>query len=226
MSKIFKHGPQPPLFLQPLKTAMSQEYSKLQIESIIAELNKKFNIALNVDDLKNSSYSGSSLRDILVQRIGDELSGEWTTEKAFGILRDALVKLGLGSKEVHMNTNLDQLIPSRRRRSRVKEWSAEAGLELDVLKPNGILYGTLVFLFFTCIPLGIGMDWFISGVGMTICLALLFILGKTGKNFKTTTLGQMAESIAWKNYLRHQKEKPNHSPAAVKAAVGSLVKLD
>ncbi len=205
---------------------MSKEYTKHQIEGIISELNKKFNIALLAEEFKNSDYSASSLRDILVQRIGDELSGEWTTEKAYVILKDALLKLGLQSDMVHMESSLDQLIPRQGRRARVKQWSIEAGIELDILKPNRVLYGILIFLFFVCIPLGIGMDWFFSGVCMLVCLTLIFILGKTANNFNVKTLGQMAESIAWKNYLQQQKEKSNHTPDGVEAAVNALVKLD
>lgn len=203
---------------------MSKEYTRPQIEHILVELNRKFNIALHPADFKNTSYSASSLRDILMQRIGDELSGEWTNEKAMGILKGALEKMGFKSEQLHNEARLDVLFPAQGRRARVRQWSAAAGIELEVLKPNGFLYGLLIFLFFACIPLGIGMDWFFSGVCMASCLLLIFILGKTASNFKMQTLGQMAEAIAWKYYLQQQKEKSNYTPEAVASAVNALVK--
>ena len=64
----------------------------------------------------------------------------------------------------------------------------------------------LIFCFFVCIPLGIGMDWFFSGIGMAVCASGIFFLNKTARHFKMETLGQMAESIAWKLYLGQQKK--------------------
>ena len=40
---------------------------------------------------------------------------------------------------------------------------------------------------------------------MLLCAGGIFLLGKIARNFKMETLGQMAESIAWKLYLQQQK---------------------
>lgn len=192
---------------------MEELYSPLQIEKAIVRLNAKLNCAVNPSEFSDKPYSKSSLTDLLVQRYNDELSGEWTTEKAFAFLKRGLLKMGLSEASVTNEASLESLIPMENRRERVKEWSLATGLELDVLKPNGIVNGILIFLFFAFIPLGIGMDWFLSGIGMLLCAGGIFLLGKTARNFKMETLGQMSETIAWKLYLQQQKSSgstPNH----------------
>ena len=198
---------------------MAELYNPLQIEKVIALLNSKFNCAVHASEFNNKSYSKSSLGDLLVQRFSDELSGEWTTEKAFAVLKRGLLKLGVSEDAVTNDALLETIIPRENRRERVKEWSLASGMELDVLKPNGIVNGTLIFLFFAFIPLGIGMDWFISGIGMLLCAAGIFLLGKTARNFKMETLGQMAESIAWKLYLQQQKTNGSHSTVSIEVEV-------
>jgi hypothetical protein len=167
--------------------------------------------SVHPSDYIEKSYSGSSLNDILVQRYLDELTGEWTTEKVFAMLQVGLRKLGIKESDIHMDAPLNSLIPVKERRKQIEALAKTSGLELDVLKPNGILNGLLTFLFFAFIPLGIGMDWFFSGIGMAVCAGGIFILNKTARKFKNETLGQMAESIAWKLYLGQQKKGTNVS---------------
>lgn len=180
-------------------------YSSSQIEGFLTQLNKRFGCGLSIEEFQHKSFSASSLQDLLVQRISEELSDEWTTEKAYSVLSKGLLNMGIRESELSAEVALERLFPKRGRREQVAKWSHATGLELDVLKPNSILYGLLVFIFFACIPLGFGMDWFFSGMGMLLSAAGIYLLGKTASNFKMHTLGQMAEAIAWRLYLKQQK---------------------
>ena len=213
------------LFLPPNPTCMAELYSSQQIERLITELNDRLNCSVSAIEYSDKTYSASSLSDLLMQRYFEELSGEWTTEKAYSQLNTGLLKLGVKASDIHMDAKLNELIPAADRRLKVKEWSKVTGLELDVLKPNGILNGLLTFLFFVFIPLGIGMDWFFSGIGMAVCAGGIFLLNKTGKNFKMETLGQMAESIAWKLYLQQQKKGAPASEKTVHDEVKRAMQL-
>jgi hypothetical protein len=205
---------------------MPELYSPKQIESILSTLNSRLNCVVNASDYTDKSYSASSLTDLLVQRYSDELTGEWTTEKAFSLLQQGLLKMGVNAREIHPEAKLNVLIPPSERRQKVAQWSRESGLELDVLKPNGIVSGVLIFLFFAFIPLGIGMDWFFSGIGMAVCAGGIFLLNKTARNFKMETLGQMAESIAWKLYLGQQKKGATVSTQTIQEEVKRALKID
>lgn len=202
---------------------MSNLYTPQQIEKILGELNGRFNCDIGLEEFQNKSFSTSSLTDLLVQRISDELTGEWTTEKAFSLLKKELVHTGVSSDIIIMDARLNVLFPQSQRRERIKQLSSATGMPIDVLKPNGFLNGLLVFLFFVCIPLGIGVDWFLSGLGMLLCAAGIFVLGKQAKNFKMETLGQMAEDIAWRLYLQQQKSSTNVSQKTIELEVGKAL---
>ncbi|MFM7234853.1 MAG: hypothetical protein ACKOZM_09690 [Flavobacteriales bacterium] len=184
---------------------MDKIYTTKQIATVVSKLNSRFNCSIDVKELGEREYSASSLKDLLIQRISDELSGEWTTERAYHTLKNGLIKLRVPVADISMDSPLEKLVPPPNRRQRMNEWSRSAGIELDVLKPNSFLYGTLVFLFFVFIPLGFGMDWFLSGIGMCLCALGIFTLNKTASNFRMQTLGQMAEVVAWRLYLQQQK---------------------
>lgn len=202
---------------------MSNLYTPQQIEKILGELNGRFNCDIALEEFQNKSFSTSSLTDLLVQRISDELTGEWTTEKAFSLLKKELVHTGVSSDIIIMDARLNDVFPQSQRRERIKQLSSATGMPIDVLKPNGFLNGLLVFLFFVCIPLGIGVDWFLSGLGMLLCAAGIFVLGKQAKNFKMETLGQMAEDIAWRLYLQQQKSSTNVSQKTIELEVGKAL---
>jgi hypothetical protein len=162
---------------------------------------------------------------MLIQRVNDELSGEWTTEKAMALLRKSWGELTQTTTEIPADAALKDLLPSQGRRARVKQWSDKAGIELDILRPARLPQGLLIFVVFVSIPLGIGMDWFFSGIGMAVCAGGIFLLNKTGKNFKMETLGQMAESIAWKLYLQQQKKGAPASEKTVHDEVKRAMQL-
>lgn len=186
---------------------MSETLTQLQLKEIIANLNREFGVHLLSEDFRSTNYSLSSLRDILVQKISDELNGEWTTDMAFHKIKTAISHI-VGKDEAYITqeTELDQLFPSSNRRKQVNDLSEKLGFKLDILKPNGIIYGFFIFLFFACIPIGIGMDWFLSGIGMIVCAIIIFILGKTGNTFRMKTVGHLADHLAWKNYLKQKRK--------------------
>jgi hypothetical protein len=187
---------------------MSQELSHEQLQGIIGKLNTNLKVSLLEEDFKARSYSLSSLEDLLAQKITDELNGEWTSDMAFHKIRKAISKI-TQAKDITLDSDLNALFPSSSRKQQVKLLGEELGFPIDILKPNGFIYGFFIFIFFACIPVGIGMDWFLAGIVMLCCALVIYILGKTGNQFKVKTVGHLADHLAWKNYLR---QKRNASP--------------
>jgi hypothetical protein len=202
---------------------MATIYQQQQVRSIIATLNKRFNIAIHPEEFDRPEYSASSLRDMLIQRVQDELSGEWTTEKAMNMLRKAWSKISGTSNELPPNMVLEELIAKKGRQAQVKKWAEAAGVELDILRPARLPQGILIFIVFASIPLGLSMDWFLSGVLIMSSLAGLWMMNKTASQFKYTTLEEMAEAVAWKYYLQQQKGKAGHTQQGVTAAVDEVL---
>jgi len=67
------------------------------------------------------------------------------------------------------------------------------------------------------------MDWFLSGILMVSSLSALWILNKTAIQLKYNTFEEMAEAIAWQNYLQQQKGKADHTPEGIEAAMRELI---
>jgi hypothetical protein len=203
---------------------MSENISRIQVIEAISKLNTHFGIHLPAEEFKSTEYSRSSIQDILIQKVIDEVTGEWTADIAFRKIRAAVAKVNDVSVEsISLDTPLEELFPASGRKDKIQAVSEVLGLPLEVLKPNSKVYGTLIFLFFACIPFAIGMDWFVSGIAMFVILILIYILGKTGNHFKMKTIGQMADVIAWKNYLQQQKGTSSFSEDDIKKKVGEVI---
>jgi hypothetical protein len=202
---------------------MATTYQHQQVIAIVTTLNKRFNIAIRPEEFNREEYSASSLRDMLIQRVNDELSGEWTTEKAMAVLRGASPSQLMSFSEISPDMALEKLLPAGDRRKLVREWSDKSGLELDILRPARLPQGILIFIVFAAIPLGIGMDWFLSAMLIALSLAALWLLSKTASHLKFVTFEEMAEAIAWQYYLKQQKGKAGHTSEGVEAAVRELI---
>lgn len=187
---------------------MSDSLNKSRLAEIITNVNREFGVNLHTELFNASEYSKSSIRDILVQRIAEEKNDEWTIDKSLAILQKHLSDAaGINAKDIHSDAELSALLPKSKRRAIVKAMQEKSGLKMDILKPNGIVYGILIFLFFACIPFGIGMDWFFSGIVMVVVAILIFIMGKTANELKFKTVGQWAEKLTWDNYLKNKKDR-------------------
>lgn len=203
---------------------MSQELSQTQLHNVIQKLNTNLKVSLLNEDFKSTSYSTSSIEDILVQKICDELNGEWTSDMAFHKLRNAISKaVGKSIDSIQQESELIVLFPSSQRKELMKKVGEELGFPLDVLKPNGYIYGFFIFLLFACIPVAIGMDWFIAGIVMICCAVIIYILGKTGNQFRLKTVGHLADHLAWKNYLRQKRNASPVDEAFVRSEVKKVL---
>ena len=184
--------------------------SKDHLTALIERVNTRWNVHINSDDFKSANYSASSLTDILVQKVTDELNGTWSTDIAFNKLKSAISKaLNIPPTSITEDTELNQLFPPDQRKSQLAKVNEAMGIQMDILKPNGTIYGILIALFFAGIPFSIGFDWFIGGISMIITGLLIYILSKTGNTFRIKTIGHLADQLSWKNYLA---QKADHIP--------------
>ncbi len=191
---------------------MADNISNNQLQQLIASVNRELKVNINPEDFKSSSYSASSLKDLLTQKAADELNGEWTADMAFRKLKAAISQVaGVPSSSITDETELDKLFPASTRKAQVLKLNDAMGFKPDILKPNGVLYGILLVIFFACIPFSFAFDWFVGGIIMVVSGILIYIVSKTGNNFKVKTVGHLADHLAWRNYL---KQKRDHIPVS------------
>ncbi|MEN9639653.1 MAG: hypothetical protein RLZZ262_1522 [Bacteroidota bacterium] len=204
---------------------MSSEIQHAQIGPIIEKINQHFGIRLTVNQFNAPQYSASSLEDVLVQKIVEAQTGDWTTEMAMDRLTQAISKhTGKNATEIDADSNLAQLIPSSKRKETIAKMSADMGVPLEVLRPNPILNGIFILIFFSSIPMAVGFSWFSAIITASISAVILFILNKTGNDFKVKTLGAWADQLAWKNYLKDAKKGGEFSHDELRNTIGPWIK--
>lgn len=204
---------------------MADTISQEQLQQIIATVNRELKVNLLAEDFKSASYSASSFKDLVIQKVADELNGEWTTDMAFHKLKAAISQVvGVPSMAITEDSELDKLFPSSNRKVQVAKLNDAMGFRMDILKPNGALYGVALFVFFTGIPVSIGLSWFIGGIAMIVSGILIFILNKTGNTFKVKTVGHLADHLAWKNYLKQKRDHTSVSEEEIRMKIERLIK--
>jgi hypothetical protein len=185
---------------------MSDSLSQSQMKEVLLKVKQTLQVELDPEDFKSNSYSRSSLYDMLVQKISDTQTGEWTTDMAFHKIRQAISSImNIDPQSIQQETSMDETFPAATRKANIKALEEKLGFPLDILKPNSAIYGVFIFLFFACIPFGIGMDWFLSGICMIVFGIIIYVLGKTGNSFRMKTVGHLADHVAWKNYLKQKQ---------------------
>lgn len=203
---------------------MADSLDKNQLVQIISKVNQEFGVQLHADQFNSANYSMSSIREILAQRIAEAQQDEWTIDKSFMILQKNIASVrGIAEQSITQDSELETLLPKGERKSILKKLEANTGLKLEILKPNGVIYGILIFLFFACIPFGIGMDWFLSGIVMVVVAVLIYILSKTGNELKYKTLGQWAERVTWDNYLKSKKDRLTLDDTQIAARLEKMI---
>jgi hypothetical protein len=204
--------------------SMADTFTKQQVESLIAKVNQQLNVHVNPEDFKSASYSASSLKDLIVQKIVDELNGEWTADMAFHKAKNAIAKVkNISPSTLSDESSLEELFPKENRKELVSKVNAEMGIQMDILKPNGVLYGILLVIFFACIPFSFAFDWFIGSITMVVAAILIYILTKTGNSFRLKTLGHLADHLAWRNYLKQKKGFEPVSESDIRSKVEAII---
>ncbi|MFN0030890.1 MAG: hypothetical protein ACKVOR_01880 [Flavobacteriales bacterium] len=202
---------------------MNEQIENDQLHGMLQQVNNALDVNLSAEDFKSASYSVGSLVDIVVQKIQDEKSGDWTADVAYHKLRKALMQVcGSDANGLTHDTQLHELMPPANRRAKVKELEQALGVPVNILRPNNALYGTFIFLFFAGIPV-FSLGWFPAVLTMVISGIVIFILSKTANNFKMKTVGLLADHLAWKNYLKDKQRGADFNREDTKSKVLSII---
>ncbi len=203
---------------------MTESIQQTSISGIISQVNNAFDVHLNAEDFKSASYSSGSLCDILVQKIQDEKSGDWTADVAFHKLRKAIVSVnGINASDITIDTDLNSIFRTTTRKAKLKELEVAMGVPLEILKPNGALYGTFIFLFFVGIPL-LSLGWFPAVLTMVVSGIVIYVLTKTANHFKMKTVGLLADHLAWKNYLVDKQRGADFNREEARMKIETMLK--
>lgn len=183
-----------------MKNNTLDRYEIEDLEDSLFQFEKQYGIHFNQDEL-NSIESIEQLTEAISNKFDCEISDDCTTQQAFYKLRNVLNNLNLGSQNIKPDTELAKLIPRKNRIQKVRDIEKELGFKIDVLRPKNIVFYLAVFLSLSTIILA--FYHFFYALILGICLYCVFeVIFKNGKEFKTFTVGELANKMVLENYFK------------------------
>ncbi len=178
-------------------------YEIEDLEFALSDFEKQYGIHFNQDEL-NSIECIEQLTDAISNKFDYKNSNDCTSQQAFYKLRNVLNKLNIGNQNIKPDLKLADLIPRKNRIQKVKEIETELGFKLDVLRPKNIVFYLVVFLSLSTIILA--FYHFFYALILGICLYCAFeVVFKNGKEFKTFTVGELANKMVLENYFNARR---------------------
>jgi hypothetical protein len=202
---------------------MNTDYlSPEKIEVYLLKVNQQFGTRFIAKDFSHINNK-LGLEASLIEQLSSNQGQEWTAEQANVQIKSALAAVcGKNESSITDETLLDDLIPASGRKESVKKIEEKLGFSIDILKPNNMVYGFFIFLFFLGIP-GMFYSWFISGIVMIVCAFLIYILGKTGNEFKVKTVGHLADHLFWNKYLKNASKMQLRSTEEITTKLDAII---
>ncbi|MBN9382742.1 MAG: hypothetical protein J0H74_18400 [Chitinophagaceae bacterium] len=134
-----------------------------------------------------------------------EHADDCTTQQAFYKIRESIAKIQfLGKNTITPNSDLEGLIPRKRRQHTILKIRKESGLSLKILEPKGWISVTLFFgLLASIVALFFNSRYGLLGLG-----AIIFgfqLASRFGKEFSVKTVGDAATMAARENYIKSRR---------------------
>lgn len=170
----------------------------------MVKIEKSFGLTLKTDSFKNARTFGD-ICDIISSMIELEHADDCTTQQAFYKIRESIAKIQfLGKNTITPNSDLEGLIPRKRRQHTILKIRKESGLSLKILEPKGWISVTLFFgLLASIVALFFNSRYGLLGLG-----AIIFgfqLASRFGKEFSVKTVGDAATMAARENYIKSRR---------------------
>lgn len=167
------------------------------------EFEKQYGIHFNQDEL-NSIENIEELTEAISNKFDYENSSDCASQQAFYKLRNVLNKLNIGNQNIKPDLKLRELIPRKNRIQKVKELETELGFKLDVLRAKNIVLYLSIFLSLSTIILAFYNFFYALILGISLYCVFEFLF-KNGKEFKTFTVGELANKMVLENYFKARR---------------------
>lgn len=174
------------------------------ISDVLVKIEKSFGLTLKTDSFKNARTFGD-ICDIISSMIELEHADDCTTQQAFYKIRESITKVQFpGKNTITPNSDLEGLIPRKRRRHTILKIRKESGLSLRILEPKGWISVTLFFGLLTSI-VGLFFSWRYGLLGLGAIIFGFQLASRFGKDFSVKTVGDAATMAARENYIKSRR---------------------
>lgn len=192
------------------------------IEDLLVMTEGSFNIKFAQNELAYITNFGQ----LCDHKIQLEDSGGCTSQQAFYKLQKAFSDtLKLEKNKITPKSILTEILPRKERLQTVAQLEKNLGFKVNILQPPSWLIvvltiGLLVF------PISILGSWKIGVFGFTLCLIGATLAHKFGKEFNLETVGQAAERMSRKNYLKSRRNPTTINRDEIEKLLTSWFKYD
>jgi len=174
------------------------------ISDVLVKIEKSFGLNLETDSFKNARTFGD-ICDIISSMIEYEHADDCTTQQAFYKIRKSIAKIQLLEKNtITPSSDLEGLIPRKRRRHTIMKIRKESGLSLEILEPKGWINVTLFFGLLASI-VGMFFNWRYGLLGLGAIIFGFQLASWFGKEFSVKTVGDAATMAARENYIKSRR---------------------
>jgi len=192
------------------------------IEDILAEIESSFNIKFEDDELINLKTLGN-LFDLIRKKIKLIQVNDCTKQQAFYKLRYTIeTELGIDRKHINPNTSLENIFPSKGRKQKSKKIEKKLGFKLKLVRPPLIVSILLIFLLLASF-IGLFIIWQYGLVGIGISIFGFWIADKLGKELDLNTVGEVAEKMTRKNYIKSRRHPETFNGEEVEKIVSDWI---
>jgi len=182
----------------------SQFIDREDAEDVLIEIEKSLKIKFHSNELTSVINLGE-LCDFIQTKIDLQNTSDCTTRQAFYKLRNVLsANLNLAPKNIHLNSELKNLLPKKNRRTIVKKIDNELGFKTKILTIHNLLFFFLLFgLIGSIITIFFHFIW--GWAGFAFFAASMKIASDFGKELNVKTVRELTEKITREHYQECRK---------------------
>jgi len=140
--------------------------------------------------------------ELLTDIISHQLNIGWTTDTALKKLkRHSAEILKIDPNTITGDSELNRLFPLNNRRNLINKLNKSLGHKMDILRPKKVMSLIVIIVFISVIPLSMIYNWKVGFLILVMAIFLFSVLRKTANSFIHKTVGNLADSLAWNDYL-------------------------
>ncbi len=195
------------------------------LEDLLVMIERSFNIKFAQNELAYVTNFGQ-LCDHIINKIQLEDTGGCTSQQAFYKLQTAFADtLKVEKNKITPKSILTEILPRKGRIQTVAQLERNLGFKINILQPpNWVIVVLIVGL--PVFPILIFASWKIGVFGFCLCLIGTTLASKFGKEFDLETVGQVAERMSRKNYLKSRRNPTTINRGEIEKLLTSWFKND
>ena len=182
------------------------EYESEDIFDVVARLQKSFALKFDKNAFNNVKTFGD-MCDVIESHIKYTDQDDCTKQQAFYKIRAAISETQLiDTAVIGLDTSLVDLFPRHTRRTQVKQFKKQLGVNIEFLTyPDWLSLTFIVGVLSSFV--GFFFDWRIAVSGIAFFIVATKVAGILGKDLKFDTVKELTEKAVTEHYIevRHSK---------------------